>query len=229
MTHAPGHEKYTQPMLPLHPWWRALLIAGACLACHACAARAPRPVMPYPPAAGGVFVMGRSQLNAAQLAAWFKARTPGPRTYRATVPVETLAHYYIQEGAAEGVAGDVAFMQAIVETGWFAFPGIVRPDQNNFAGIGASDQNPRPASFPDARTGVRAQIQHLRAYADPDAHSCRTPPLHSPCADPRFDLVVPKGKAPRWDDMGNGNWASSPQYGTAILQLYQDARAGARG
>ena len=87
-------------------------------------------------------------------------------------------------------------MQAIVETGWFRFGGSVPAWKNNFAGIGATDTNPAPAAFPDARTGVRAQIQHLRAYADPGATTCSVPPLHRPCVDPRFALVVPKGKAP---------------------------------
>ena len=80
-----------------------------------------------------------------------------------------------------------------------------------------------PATFPDARTGVRAQIQHLRAYADPGAYACTVPPLHNPCVDPRFDLVIPKGKAPTWNAMGNGNWATSPTYPSSILPLCEEA------
>jgi len=92
------------------------------------------------------------------------------------------------------VTGDVAFVQGIVETAWYRFSGSVPAWTNNFAGSGATDTNPNPATFPDARTGVRAQIQHLRAYADPSAFACAAPPLHNPCVDPRFDLVVPKGR-----------------------------------
>jgi hypothetical protein len=137
--------------------------------------------------------------------------------------VETLARHYLEEGAAEGIAGDVAFIQAIVETGWFRFPGLVGAHQNNFAGIGATDERPSPATFPDARIGVRAQIQHLRAYADADALACDTPPLHHPCADPRFHLVTPKGRARWWNEMGGGNWATSRAYGETILSLYREA------
>ena len=169
--------------------------------------------------------MGESRLTAAQLAAWFASRAGSRSAYRASVPLETLARYYIEEGAAEGVAGDVAFVQAVVETAWFRFPGLVTPPQNNFAGIGATDQNPSPATFPDARIGVRAQIQHLRAYADASAVACQAPPLHHPCVDPRFQLVAPKGKAPAWNDMGNGNWATAGRYGDTILRLYLDALA----
>ena len=123
------------------------------------------------------------------------------------------------------VGADVAFVQSVVETGWFRFNGVVRASANNFAGIGATDMNPSPAMFPDAQTGVRAQIQHLRAYADPTALTCTVPPLANPCVDPRFQLVVPKGRAPTWNQMGNGNWATAPTYSSSILGLYADALA----
>lgn len=116
-------------------------------------------------------------------------------------------------------------MQSVVETGWFRFSGSVPASSNNFAGIGATDTNPAPAVFADARTGVRAQIQHLRAYADPAATTCTVPPLRNPCVDPRFALVVPKGKAPAWNQLGNGNWATASTYGATILQLYTEALA----
>ena len=96
---------------------------------------------------------------------------------------------------------------------------------NNFAGIGATDTNPNPAQFPDARTGVRAQIQHLRAYADPTATSCTVPPLRQPCVDPRFNLVTPKGRAPTWNEFGNGNWATATTYSTTILTLFTELLA----
>ena len=170
--------------------------------------------------------MGPSRLTAGELTAWFGGRMPQPAgAYTATVPLATLVQYFLDEGAVEGVAGDVAFAQSVLETGWFRFTGVVPASANNFAGIGATDANPAPARFPDARTGVRAQIQHLRAYADPTATSCTVPPLHNPCVDPRFDLVTPKGKARIWSDMGNGNWATLPTYGSSILALYGEARA----
>ena len=169
--------------------------------------------------------MGSASVDAARLARWFRGRQPQPGgSYAATVPVEALAQLYLEEGAAEGVKGDVAFVQAIVETGWFRFGGSVPGWKNNFAGIGATDTNPAPATFPDARTGVRAQIQHLRAYADAGATTCTVPPLHRACVDPRFGLVAPKGKAPTWNQMGNGNWATSSTYASSILNLYNEAR-----
>jgi hypothetical protein len=202
-----------------------LAMAGAALLAAGCGSRSPTgPTTTPPPSTGAVPIMAPARLNAAQLVAWFNGRQPRPPgTYAATVPVDTLAAYFIEEGAAEGVTGDVAFVQSVVETGWFRFSGLVPAASNNFAGIGATDTNPAPAVFPDARTGVRAQIQHLRAYADPTATSCTVPPLHHPCVDPRFDLVTPKGKAPTWNQMGNGNWATAPTYATSILTLFTEA------
>lgn len=179
-----------------------------------------------PPTSTTVPIMGPSRLAAAQIVAWFNGRQPRPSgVYAATVPAESLARFFVEEGAMEGVTGDVAFVQSVVETGWFRFGGTVQPWMNNFAGIGAADTNPEPATFPDARTGVRAQIQHLRAYADPTALACSAPPLANPCADPRFDLIAPKGKAPTWNQMGNGNWATATTYATSILTLFDEALA----
>jgi hypothetical protein len=171
-----------------------------------------------------VAILGPSRLSATQLTAWFNGREPRPTgTYAASVPVESLVQIYLDEGRVEGITGDVAFMQSVVETGWFRFPGLVPASANNFAGIGATDASPSHATFPDARTGIRAQIQHLRAYADPLALTCTMPPLTMPCVDPRFHLVLPKGKAPTWNLLGSGNWASAPGYGTSIVTLFQEA------
>lgn len=187
--------------------------------------RSRAPDLPSPRDLEAVPIMGPSRLTPDQLAHWFSRRSPRPAgAYAASVPVETLARYFVEEGEAEGVAGDVAFMQSIVETGWFRFTGTIPSSYNNFAGIGATGARAGRARFPDARTGVRAQIQHLRAYADPSASACSQPPLRRPCVDPRFDLVHPKGKAPTWNLLGSGNWAAARTYGASIVVLYLEAR-----
>src|SRR5262245_35787083 len=164
-------------------------------------------------------VMGPcSRMTAQQIVDWWNSKSRP--TYRAGVPIEDLVDMYLAEGEAEGVRGDLAFVQSIIETGWFSFPGRVPPEANNFAGLGATDGTSAYATFADARTGVRAQIQHLRAYADPTATSCTVPPLRNSCVDPRFDLVSPKGKAPAWNQFGNGVWATDPAYASKVLTLY---------
>ncbi len=159
-------------------------------------------------------VMGRSKVTAAQLAGWFRSKG---KTSSATVSIDVLAGYYINEGADEGVAGDLAFAQSIIETGYFSFSSRVLPSYNNFSGLGAVDGGTGAATFSTAQLGVRAQIQHLRAYADPTVTTAK---LAHPVIDPRFSLVAPKGKAPTWEQFGNGIWATDPGYAAKVLNIY---------
>jgi len=176
--------------------------------------------------ATAVAVMGPcARLGVDQIVSWFEGKARP--TYRALVPVRDLVAMFVEEGQAEGVRGDIAFVQSIIESGWFSFPGRVPASANNFSGFGATDSTASYGIFPDARTGVRAQIQHLRAYADTAATTCAVPPLHNPCVDPRFGYVAPKGKAPTWNQFGNGNWATDPAYAGKILNLYTDMLASA--
>jgi hypothetical protein len=182
------------------------------------------PVKAPTPTPGSVPVMGQSSLTSEQIAGFFWANQPAGSPCL-TVSIEQLTGYFVLEGNVENVRGDIAFAQSIIETGWFRYGGQVQCGQNNFGGIGATDGGAQGASFPDADTGVRAQIQHLRAYADSSATSCTVPPLHTPCVDPRFDFVSPKGKAPTWNDMGNGNWATDPNYASKVINLYNRMRS----
>lgn len=172
-------------------------------------------------------VMQPARLDASQLAGWFLANPARARVYALQIDVFELAELFLEEGEREGVAGDLAFAQSVLETGSFSYPphGQVRAHFNNFAGLGACDGGAcTVARFPTPRIGVRAQIHHLRAYADP---TVTRNTLASPLASPRFDLVQPKGRAPNWEDMGGSrpglrgvNWASDPRYSHKILALY---------
>ncbi len=167
-------------------------------------------------------ILGPSSLSAAQLTAWFNSR-PRPSS-RPPVPIADLARFYIEEGQREGVAGDRAFIQAVLETGWFSFSTRVPPTFHNFAGIGAVDGGTTASSFPDARSGVRAQIQHLRAYATP---GIRTRDFASPIVAERTRQVLAyiAGRADLWSEMGDGNWATDALYAEKIDRLYREAAA----
>lgn len=167
------------------------------------------------PGTGGTPVLGDSRVTAGQMAGWFHTKSSGGS---ATTPVEWLAYFFLTEGEAEGVAGDVAFVQAMVETGWLRFSARMPRESNNFSGIGAVDGGTGAAWFPTAQVGVRAQIQHLKAYADPSAHPAT---LANPLVDPRFHLVA-KGIAPTWEGFGNGVWASDRGYSSKISRLYSE-------
>jgi hypothetical protein len=163
----------------------------------------------------GTPVMGPSILSADQIAGWYAAsrvRSASP------TDVPTLARIFIDEGAAQGVRGDIAFAQSMLETGYLRYGGQVLPSDHNFSGLGACDSCRRGLAFPDPVTGVRAQIQHLWAYASPLARADATA---RPNVDIRFDLVSPKGKAPLWEQMGDGNWATDPAYAEKVLSIYR--------
>lgn len=163
-------------------------------------------------------IMGEAKATAQQMALFCRSKNPAPQL--TSCSLEQLAEMFIEEGKAEGVRGDVAFAQSLHETGYFKFGGIVLPSQNNYAGIGALNGNAtgQAASFPDPRTGVRAQIQHLKAYASTEA-------LVNECVDPRFSLVA-RGVAPyvEWlgaaDNPQGRGWAvPGAGYGTNIVKL----------
>lgn len=163
-------------------------------------------------------IMGKAQATAQQMALFCRSKNSAPQL--TSCSLEQLAEMFIEEGEAEGVRGDVAFAQSLHETGYFKFGGIVLPTQNNYAGIGALNGNAtgQAASFPDPRTGVRAQIQHLKAYASTEA-------LVNERVDPRFSLVT-RGVAPYVEWLGAADnpqgcgWAvPGAGYGANIVKL----------
>lgn len=185
------------------------------------------------PGSPGVPVMGLSRLTAQQLVDFYRARAPASLPYRATgATLEQLAQMFVDEGNRYLVRGDIAFAQSILETAWFNFPdyGIVKPWNNNFAGIGACDSCGNGFQFGSALMGVRAQIQLLRNYADITSRHTTIPDPPVPelwgstpsIATYNFDNYFHKGRAPLWNDMGNGNWATASGYATAVLRVYND-------
>lgn len=182
-----------------------------------------QPVTPVEPAEpeGYHSIAGKAVATAAQMVAYIKAKRPGVEQ-----SVIDMIPLYISEGKTEGIAGDIAFAQSCIETGNFAFPGetcAVTLDQNNFAMMGVTSTFAKGESFATPQLGIRAQIQHLKAYANSD-------PLSKECVDPRFYLVS-RGSAPyvEWlgqqeNPQGKG-WATAKGYGDRILAVLADIRA----
>ena len=153
-------------------------------------------------------VIGISVASADQLNALLLDGNPQAKDYL------HLAEIFLEEGKREGVRGDGAFCQSLIETGYFRFDGDVKPHQNNYAGIGATGGVPGN-SFPDPRTGIRAQIQHLKAYAS-------TTPLVLECVDPRYKYVS-KGCAPTFEQL-SGKWAVPGYSGYSSLDAARRAK-----
>lgn len=126
------------------------------------------------------------------------------------------AKLYLEEGEAEGVRGDGAWIQSCKETGNFKFSGgtAVTFDQNNFCGMGVTSKGLKGNSFSTPRLGIRAQIQHLKGYAT-------SAPLKNSCVDPRYKYISPKGKSPTFEELA-GKWAV-PGYDTRKASSLDDA------
>ena len=131
--------------------------------------------------------------------------------------IEAFCKIIIEEANAEGVKAEVVFGQIMHETGYLQFGGSVAPEQYNFCGLGAVNSTEKGYSFKDVRTGIRAEVQHLKGYASKDA-------LKNECVDPRFKYVE-RGCAPYVQYLGikenpsHKGWATSEQYGEKIMKV----------
>lgn len=182
-------------------------------------------------ATGGLMqIMGTSQTTVAQMVRYYNANASGYDTFKAKYngkyngvlakggasTINQFAQIFYEEAAAEGVRAEVAFTQCMKETGFLKYGGDVLPNQYNFAGIGATGAV-HGASFSNVRIGIRAQIQHLKAYGS-------ISPLTNQCVDPRFNLVK-RGSAQYVEWLGikenpNGyGWATSKSYGHDIVNM----------
>lgn len=182
-------------------------------------------------ATGGLMqIMGTSQTTVSQMVHYYNANASGYDTFKAKYngkyngvlakggasTINQFAQIFYEEATAEGVRAEVAFTQCMKETGFLKYGGDVLPNQYNFAGIGATGAV-HGASFSNVRMGIRAQIQHLKAYGS-------ISPLTNQCVDPRFNLVK-RGSAQYVEWLGikenpNGyGWATSKSYGHDIVNM----------
>jgi hypothetical protein len=150
-------------------------------------------------------IMGRGITSEVQLIMFLKAMNE-----KAVSQFPDLAKIYREEAITEGVNHDLAFCQMLVETNDLTFNTGMDASHNNFGGIGSPKGGLEPTTFPSARLGVRAHIQHLKAYASQE-------PLVLRPVDPRF-AYVRRGVAPCIEQLG-GRWSADMNYGQKILAL----------
>lgn len=173
-------------------------------------------------AVAGYSIMGKSNTTAKKMAAFYRARGGEyPEDIYGDYGAPTLEDFckiVYDEAAAEGVKAEVVFGQICKETGFLRFGGDVEPDQCNFAGIGATGGGAKGASFPDVRIGIRAQVQHLKAYASDK-------PLNQECVDPRFTYVKRCAALyVEWlgvhENPTGAGWATGVNYGYSLRDDY---------
>ena len=132
--------------------------------------------------------------------------------------LSTFCGIIYDEALAEGVRPEVVFAQMMLETGWLKFEGDVNWWQCNFCGLGATGNGVTGEDFSSheenaVRTGVRAQVQHLKAYAS-------TEDLNQACVDNRFTYVT-RGVATTVQGL-SGTWAADTSYGDNLVVLVND-------
>ena len=179
-------------------------------------------------------IMGHSDVTIAQMVAYYKKNNLTYDQYSGSLSqyngvlakggaanIEIYCTIFKQEAEAEGVRVEVAFAQAMLETGFLKFGGDVKPNQYNFAGIGATGGVPGN-EFSDVREGIRAQIQHLKCYASDAA-------LNNPCVDPRWGSWL-RNKAPyvQWLSKANNpygiGWATDAGYAEKLLNMIKNLK-----
>lgn len=165
-------------------------------------------------------IMGTSSVTVDQMVSYYNKRYTFPAdTYRDKGADSAEAFFKIlkEEAEAEGVRADVLFAQVMLETGGLTFGGDVQASQCNFGGLGAVGGGAAGETYADVRTGLRAQVQHLKAYASTEG-------LNNACVDTRFQYVS-RGTARyvEWlaipqNPYGKG-WAADADYGTKLLRI----------
>ena len=170
-------------------------------------------------------IMGTSSVTALQLSNFYKAMNKKYPSYysqndKEAKTIEDFCKIYVEECKKEDVRVEVAFAQAMVETGYLSFGGDVDISQYNFAGMGATGNGVKGNSFSTVRLGIRAQVQHLKCYASTDK-------LNGDRVDPRWGEWL-RGKAPyvEWLSIPNNpygtGWAGSATYAEVIKGIMEN-------
>ncbi|MFR9284073.1 MAG: GBS Bsp-like repeat-containing protein [[Clostridium] scindens] len=170
-------------------------------------------------------IMGTPAVSVSQMISYFKQKMqPYPSDALRKGGASTIKEFcqiVYDESIAEGVKPEVVFAQAMLETGYLQFGHDVKIEQFNFCGMGATGGVPGN-SFPDIRTGIRAQVQHLKCYATDK-------PLNNSNVDPRWWSEL-RNKAPyvEWLSIPNNpfgrGWAADPGYGVKLLNMISDIK-----
>ncbi|TYC87339.1 hypothetical protein FXB42_04285 [Acetobacterium wieringae] len=164
-------------------------------------------------------IMGASTVTAAQLVAYYKGTgSVYPQLYNDLgVNLEKFAELYVQECNAEGVRAEVAFAQAMLETGNLQFGGDVKVSQFNFAGLGATGGVPGfdfaavyGSSSTGLQTGIRGHVQHLKCYASSAA-------LNQTKVDPRWNDSL-RLRAVSVEELA-GTWAADTTYAGKVKAI----------
>jgi len=156
-------------------------------------------------------VMGQGTLSVSQMITFLLSQNHQIDSLSAKEFIEE----YVSASSKEGVNHDLAYCQMCLETGFLKFDGMVPPDMNNFAGIGAFEGSQEIDRYLSMREGVIAHVQHLKAYGS-------TSPLNLPLIDKHFGNVK-RGSAPTLNQLAL-RWAEDKLYAVKIRILIEQCR-----
>lgn len=172
-------------------------------------------------------VITKSTTTVNQMVNYYNAKASYPAYYATTdaPDIRTFCQMYYDEATKEGVDPALAFTQSMKETGFLKFTGQVKIDQFNFAGMGVTDASTNGDSYQNVREGIRAYVQHLKAYA------VKNPTFANPVVDKRYSswfAANRSGTAPYIEWLGISEnpsgfgWATEKGYGYSILNDYMN-------
>lgn len=172
-------------------------------------------------------VITKSTTTVNQMVNYYNAKASYPAYYATTdaPDIRTFCQMYYDEATKEGVDPALAFTQSMKETGFLKFTGQVKIEQFNFAGMGVTDASTNGDSYQNVREGIRAHVQHLKAYA------VKNPAFANPVVDKRYSswfAANRAGTAPYIEWLGKSEnpsgfgWATAKGYGYSILNDYMN-------
>jgi N-acetylmuramoyl-L-alanine amidase/PKD repeat protein len=125
-----------------------------------------------------------------------------------------IAPLYIKYGKLFNIRADIAWAMMCHETGFLEFTGDVKPDQNNFVGMGATGGGVPGNSFATEELGVIAHYAHLAWYYYPDHVNIYCSIVY----DPRhFGSTHYKYTGDTTLGFLNGRWAPGATYTDKII------------
>ena len=174
-------------------------------------------------------ILSKPRATFEQCEAWLESKSTAHPLAKAMLPL------LWDSAIANGIDPCILIAQAMKETGYFNFKGVIRPNFCNTCGLkvtkGGGDQEPNAHKrFEYWEDGIMAHSDHLALYAggsnqpkySPEcgSHTNENCKENGTTLDPRHFTYL-HGKCPNVEDLG-GNWAPSKTYGTDIVSMVND-------
>jgi hypothetical protein len=147
--------------------------------------------------------------------------------------IQRIADAIVARSAEFRFRTSICAGQMLHETGFFQYGGQVKPEQNNFAGLGATNDGAAGASFPSEDEGVLAVMchlalyvygdiqqwpEHLRKYGEKAIRRDAVKWAHENRRKPDGELLQYLGVVKRIGDFVNGRWAQTDSVPLGTLE-----------